>query len=58
MVKHVKMTGVKGFVYRLLRVSPVWREWRGCCRLAEVGCEVVRPLGIVIKRGRVLCWCW
>ena len=54
-VKQVKMGGVKGFVYGLLRMSPPWREWRGCLRLALTGCDVIGPLGLVRVCGGVGC---
>ncbi len=54
-VKHMKMRGMKAWIYRCLRVTPPWREWRGCLSLAETGCDVVAPLGVVFKRDGKYC---
>ena len=49
-VKHLKMQGLKGLIYRAVKLTPPWREWRGCLSLAQTGCDVVAPLGVVFSR--------
>ena len=50
-VKRYGVTGVMLWVYRLMRCSRGWREWRGARRLAQAGVRCSMPLALVCDGG-------